>query len=61
LGKLPISSGDIPQILEETISPTGTAAIAASRMQSIRGKREKTPGKRKLAFSPGVFSFFMCP
>jgi len=37
-----------------------TAALAANRMQSIR-ENEKNAGWRKLAFSPGIFSFSLCP
>jgi len=43
-------SGSVPVKRRETISPTGTAANAAGRMQSIR-ENAKTRQRRKLAFS----------
>jgi len=50
----------VPVTRWETALTTGTAAMAASRMQSIRGKQKKRR-ERKLAFSTAFFHVFIVP
>jgi len=55
------SASNVPVERQVTNIAHGHGGIyAASRMICIRGN-EKNAGWRKLAFSPGIFSFSLCP